>query len=105
MISDYTALRDNPNVLHANTYSVFQTPNSPTLEQVAFYKTPWKTSKVKRAMETIFEGVKLKQQCGTAAYKAYQKQFKGQSHDIIKGMFLNHMKKMGENPQPMRGAR
>ena len=78
------------------------------------------TSKAAPKMETIFEGVKIYQcntnfiptkpavardgtelrqvmKYGTASYKAYQKTYKGQGDDIIKGMFQNHVLKNGRN--------
>jgi hypothetical protein len=42
--------------------------------------------------------VALRSNTGTAAYKAYQKLYKGQADDIIQKMFKNHRKKNGTTP-------
>ncbi len=119
VILDYKNLRDSPN---GAPYSLFAPENEPTQEQANFYKTGPPGTKVPPPLETIFEDVKINQshfrfepvkptharredtelraslRYGTAAYKAYQKLYKGQADDIIQKMFHNHTKKNGTNP-------
>jgi hypothetical protein len=116
VIHDYTKLTNNPATMgeYANA-CVFQSQNLPTYEQATYHTSSANSSKNVPKMETIFKGVKVYQsninfipvkstaardgtelrqvmKYGTASYKAYQKTYKGQPDDIIKGMFHNHIK-------------
>jgi hypothetical protein len=98
VIMDYKNLTDSA---EGAPYSLFAPDNEPTQEQANFYKTGPPGAKAPPPMETIFEGVKINQSSyrfdpikptnaregtelrsslkyGTAAYKVYQKLYKGQ---------------------------
>jgi hypothetical protein len=118
VIMDYKNLTDSA---EGAPYSLFAPENEPTQEQANFHKTGQPSAKGPPPMETIFEGVKINQSSyrfdpvkptqarvgtelraslkyGSAAYKAYQKLYKGQADDIIQKMFKNHTQKNGSNP-------
>jgi hypothetical protein len=118
VIMDYKNLTDSA---EGAPYSLFAPENEPTQEQANFHKTGQPSAKGPPPMETIFEGVKINQSSyrfdpvkptqarvgtelraslkyGSAAYKAYQKLYKGQADDIIQKIFKNHTQKNGSNP-------
>ena len=122
VLMDYTQATDDPvGTLNPNTYNIFKPENEPTHAQAVFHKTILPTSRQPPVMETIFEGVMINQgnndfvpqkpsvprpgtelrsimKYGLAGYKAYQKQYKGQADDIIRGMFPAKGKRNKPNP-------
>jgi hypothetical protein len=122
VLMDYKEATDDPaGTLDPKTYNIFKPENEPTPAQAVYHKTPFGNSRQPPSMDQIFEGVMINQanmhfipqkpsvaragtelrsvmKYGLAAYKAYQKQYKGQADDIITGMFPVKGKRNKVNP-------